>query len=95
MYLENRMIALLDVLALSDRIDTKEKMLATLSEYKRVIAKAKEWIVTPSPNGTYFRLRRLEDVHKDVFAAELFYEEPSWYSWRPASLRGCPHTHHR
>lgn len=27
----------------------------------------------PNDNGAYFRLRCLEDVHKDVFSAELFY----------------------
>lgn len=63
MYLENRMIAMLDVLGLSNQIDDKDKLLSVINTYKELISEAQHAIFnketlsgSQSPNITNFEI---------------------------------------
>lgn len=49
MYLENRLIAMIDVLGFSSRIETREGMELTSAKYAELIAQAKEHMFSPKP----------------------------------------------
>lgn len=49
MYLENRLIAMLDVLGFGNRIDSKDKLLAIAEEYSALISEAKTYAFAPKP----------------------------------------------
>jgi hypothetical protein len=49
MYLENRLIAMIDVLGFSSRIETRKGMELTSEKYAELIAQAKEYMFAPKP----------------------------------------------
>ena len=73
MYLENRLIAMLDILGFASKIDTKEKLLEITNEYSEIIETVKKEDL--SNEGTKGRIENFE-VGEFVFDNLIFVSKP-------------------